>query len=113
MVNERKIYVGAVGVVIILSTSQDLTLSTKREVLVKKPDGTVAAWTADIATEREDEQTGDLIDLAPDDGYIEYITTEDDLDQVGDYSLQAYVEWGTPSCHYGKTVKMEVHEKFK
>jgi len=109
----KKIYVGAVGVVVTLGTDQDLTLSTKREILVKRPDGTEVTWTADIATEREDEDTGEMIPLTPQDGYLEYITDEDDLDQAGDYALQAYVEWGAASNHPGKTVMMEVHEKFK
>lgn len=113
MTTLKKIYVGAVGVVVTLGTDQDLTLSTKREILVKRPDGTEVTWTADIATEREDEDTGEMIPLTPQDGYLEYITDEDDLDQAGDYALQAYVEWGAASNHPGKTVMMEVHEKFK
>lgn len=113
MTTHKKIYVGAVGVVVTLGIDQDLTLSTKREIWVKKPDGTEVTWTADIATEREDPETGDIIPLTPADGYLEYITVEDDLDQAGDYSLQAYVEWGAASNHPGKTVMMEVHEKFK
>ena len=113
MTTLKKIYVGAVGVVVTLGTDQDLTLSTKREILVKRPDGTEVTWTADIATEREDEDTGEMIPLTPQDGYLEYITDEDDLDQAGDYALQAYIEWGAASNHPGKTVMMEVHEKFK
>lgn len=113
MTTEKKIYVGAVGVVVTIGIGQDLTLSTKREIWVKKPDGTEVTWTADIATEREDPDTGEMIPLTPQDGYLEYITDEDDLDQAGDYALQAYVEWGAASNHPGKTVMMEVHEKFK
>jgi len=109
----KKIYAGAVGVVVTLGTGQDLTLSTKTEILVKKPDGSEVTWTADIATEREDPETGDMIPLTPADGYLEYITDDDDLDRAGDYALQAYVEWGAASNHPGKTVMMEVHEKFK
>ena len=113
MTTHKKIYVGAVGVVVTLGIDQDLTLSTKREIWVKKPDGSEVAWTADIATEREDTDTGDMIPLTPADGYLEYITDDDDLDRAGDYAIQAYVEWGAASNHPGKTVMMEVHEKFK
>jgi len=109
----KKIYAGAVGVVVTLGTGQDLTLSTKTEILVKKPDGSEATWTADIATEREDEETKEIIPLTPADGYIRYITDADDLESPGDYYLQAKIEWGPVSSHPGKTVIMEVHEKFK
>lgn len=111
MTTEKKIYAGAKGVIVTLGTGQDLTLSTKREILVRKPDGSEVIWTADIATKREDE-AGEIIPLTPSDGYIVYITDEDDLDAAGDYALQSYVEWGAASNHPGKTVMMEVHQKF-
>lgn len=113
MTTEDKIYAGAEGVKVLLFTDQDLTLSSVRKILVKKPDGSEVTWDAEIATEREDEETHELIPLTPEDGYIVYVTEDDDLDLSGDYALQAYVEWGQYSKHPGKTVMMEVHEKFK
>ena len=47
LTTHKKIYVGAVGVVVTLGIDQDLTLSTKREIWVKKPDGSEVTWTAD------------------------------------------------------------------
>ncbi len=112
MTTEKKIYAGAKGVTVTLGVGQDLTLSTKREILVQKPDGSEVKWVAEIATEREDPETGDMVPLTPVDGYLEYITDDDDLDLAGDYALQSYVEWGSASNHLGKTVMMEVHQKF-
>ena len=113
MTTEEKIYTGAEGVNVLLFIDQDLTLSTVRQILVKRPDGSEVTWDAEIATEREDEETHEIIPLTPEDGYIKYVTVDGDLDQAGDYALQAYVEWGAASNHPGKTVMMEVHEKFK
>ena len=113
MTTDDKIYAGAKGVKVLLYTEQDLSLSTKTEILVKKPNGTEVTWTATIATEREDETTHETITLTPEDGYIQYITDEDDLESAGDYLLQAKIEWGQYSSHPGKTVIMEVYPKFK
>lgn len=40
--------------------------------------------------------------------YIEYRTIDGDLAQLGTYSLQTYVEWGSSSRHHGDTYKMKV-----
>jgi len=107
---EKKIYQGAVGVKIVLETGQDLSESTTHKILVQKPDGSELEWAADISAVIEDKD-GRQFDVTPKDGYIEYITSDGDLDQSGDYLLQAYVEW-EESKHYGKTCVMEIREKF-
>jgi hypothetical protein len=66
------------------------------ELLVEKPDGTIATW------------IGNILNIFA----ISYITVEGDFDQAGEYKLQAYIE--SPSWKgRGQTVKFYIFEDFK
>ncbi len=70
------VFAGDVGTKIILDCGVDITLSSARSILVRKPTGTKVEWVAAL------EGTNS----------IQYTTLAGDLDEVGRWRLQAYVE---------------------
>jgi hypothetical protein len=90
-----------VGLAMTIETSLDLTSSSSYQLYIVKPDGTTAMWTPTCATLTS--------------GELHYTTVTGDLDQPGDYYLQAYAEFpatGAPTgCFYGDVVKFRVSEK--
>ena len=96
IVEQEKIYVGAVGVVITLATEKDLSSATTTEIHVKKPDGTAVEWLATV------ENNESLV----------YTTVEDDLDIPGNYVLHAYAEWLDLSKSLGNSVVLKVYAKY-
>jgi len=72
-----KIYQDDVGTVFEVDVGDDLSSATTTDLKVRKPDGTTTTWTG----------TKDGVVNSQ----INYTIVEDDLDQVGEYLLQAYV----------------------
>ena len=70
------IYVNEIGKVFRVECVAELLGATVTELHVRKPDGTVVEWSADIS----------------DESVLVYSSVEGDLDQVGIYTLQSYVE---------------------
>lgn len=64
----------------------DVSAATTRELLFRKPDGTILTKTALLVN------TGT-------DGQIKYTTEDGDLDQHGSWSLQAYIDLGSSELH--------------
>lgn len=60
-----------------LKTRQDLSTATKVSVLYVKPDQTKGEWVASVAANNTD---------------IEYQTEDGDIDQAGNWTVQAYAE---------------------
>jgi len=90
-----KLYVDEVGILIELETGADLTDVTSQEILYKKPDGTSSSWSASIV-----------------DSTLQYTTVADDLDQDGDWILQAHIV-GTGFDLVGETVVMQVYKRWR
>jgi hypothetical protein len=94
-----KIYVDDVGVTLRVYTGVDLTTATLMELHVQKP-GATTEWT----------WTG-WID--PNNDYqIEYTTGATDFDTVGEYKIQAYVEFTPASIHHGEVFFLNVNNTF-
>jgi len=102
-----KVYVGDVGTEIRLDCNPDdlaeidIATANTLKILVLKPSGAEDEWTA--ARYGSTDQ-------------ITYTTVATDLDEAGNYKLQAYVEWTSPSpvsIHLGETVRLKVYEEFK
>lgn len=92
-----KIYIGAIGLEVILATGQDLTQASKVEMHVRKPDGSIVTWACSKGIE----------------GQLIHSTTADDIKDSGRYKIQAYVEWGNgASKHHGETAIMQVDKEF-
>jgi hypothetical protein len=69
---------GDEGKVLDVSVTIDITGATVRQLKMRKPSGTTAAWTASIQQ------------ASP--GILRYTTTTDDLDEAGQYVGHAYIE---------------------
>lgn len=64
----------------------DVSSVTLKQLLFKKPDGTVLTKTASFYTDGTD-------------GIITYASIDGDLDQCGLWELQGYVEFGSTEFH--------------
>jgi hypothetical protein len=85
--NRNNIQVGAVGLEIELAIKEgyatlDVSQATIKKIIIKKPDGSATINDAQFGT------TGT-------DGIITYQTQSGDLNLVGTYSVQAYLEMDT------------------
>lgn len=89
-------YVGEIGVPIRLNTYFDLTGYSTFIIKVSKPSGATQDW---VAT--RDGTTA----------IIQHTTAINDLDEVGSYSLQAYIA-KTGHVHWGDTVIYEILDLF-
>lgn len=93
---ENYTYMNTVGLKIILDTGIDVSDSSSTIIKCRKPDKTVQLWSAEVDSENT--------------SYIYHITETGDLDQKGDYELQAYVEFGDGSHFYGDIAVLTVKE---
>jgi hypothetical protein len=95
---EDVVFVNAVGVEFRFNVNIDLEGATLMEVHVKKPSGAIVVWTAEryLTTTK-----------------IRYITTSaSDLDQIGVWTFQPYVEKGPTFKHHGLAVEKEIFAEF-
>lgn len=93
-----KIYVGSTGVILEVTTGIDITGATTTTLKVKKPDDTLVTWTATIYTAAT--------------GVLRYTVVANDLDQPGDYHLQAYVVL-SGKIYYGETALLSVYAQWE
>ena len=91
-----KIYVGDVGTEIILDCGVDISSATVKNIQVKKPDGTLATWSADIYNTN----------------YLKHTVVTGELDIKGNYSVQSYIESASWSGR-GEVSKFRVYDVFE
>jgi len=94
-----KIYVNQ-PLKLLVDAGEDLNvlLATTTDLEVKKPDGSIETWTGSI--------------YATDASFVEYdCVADDDLDQVGVYSVQAIIDDGSNGPWPGDAVQFEVHAR--
>ena len=94
----NKIYQGAVGVVFTIDTGETLSGATLTNLKVQNPDLTTSVW---VGTVSPSTPTA-----------IQYISGANDLSQVGNYLICAYVEYGSTSKHSGTVIKLKVNAPF-
>ena len=94
-----KLYVGNYGVSIVVETCSSVSTATTLRMEVQKPDGTSVQWSA-TALSGDTEETK-----------IYYVLTSGDIDQAGEYFLQAYIADGT-SVKRGNKTSFVVHPLF-
>lgn len=87
------IFKGEVGTEIRIDVGIDISDATLLQIVCRKPSGNQVTWNA---TQYED--TTEII----------YTVGEGDLDEVGDYELRPYVEFGSTSKQFGEIVTLEV-----
>jgi hypothetical protein len=95
-----KYYIGAIGVQILGDCGMDVSAATVAQLKVEKPDGTLVTWTAKPI----------IINGSP--NWLSYTTASGDLDQVGRYAVQPYLEIGEFSG-LGETAYFDVFRPFK
>lgn len=74
--NPSKIYVGDVGTIFSIDCGQDVSAATSVVLKVRKPDGTEVEWPAEVHNLQ----------------YIRHVAVFGDLDQVGYYYCNPYLE---------------------
>jgi len=87
------VYVGDIGVKIILNTTADISGAAVRKIYYKKPNGTTGNWAA-----AQESSTS-----------ISYTTAAGNLDSAGTWTLQAYVEKGAWKL-YGSEASLTVNQ---
>lgn len=92
----NKIYVGDLGLEIIIDMHEDISEATTYEMLVLK-DGTEVTWAASIYNDR----------------YLRYITAAVDLDVAGTYFIQGNLLFPGGWSGLGETVTFVVNKKWK
>lgn len=86
-----EIHKGDVGTVFTVTvencnSQEDLSAATLKQILFKKPSGTLLTKTASFSTDGTD-------------GILTYTTIAGDLDEVGTWKIQAYLEFASGSYH--------------
>lgn len=76
IVNNRDPFLNDVGTLISIDVQEDISTATHMSIKFKKPDGTYGSWPAFLEGL----------------GAVQYITVNGDLDQVGVWYLQVYIE---------------------
>jgi hypothetical protein len=90
-----KVYVGDTGTVIVLDCGQNVSAASARAIAARKPDGTVASWSA----------------VAEGANSIKYTTEVTTLDQAGTWQLQAVVTLAAGTWR-GESVALQVYPAF-
>lgn len=90
-----KHYINEIGTEIIVNCGEDISTASIHKIKVKKPSGVKVEWNADIHEIN----------------YLKYIIATDDFNEVGEYSLQSYIEIGGWKGH-GETVKFDIRRHF-
>jgi len=96
-----KYYQNDVGTEILVDVGSDVSQATVRRFYVKKPSGEQVTWTASLGAVGVD---GEIRTLR-------YITIENDWNEVGFYTLQAYVEMPGGKWR-GDSAKFEIKPPF-
>ena len=95
------------SVIIVIDTDfEGLDSATLIEIIVTKPSGDIAKWTAEQVDPTDAIWTE--LGLTVTDQDITYTTDSDDLDETGTYKMQAHVEWNAGMDELHGTI-----EKFK
>ena|SRR4030042_2112786 len=94
-----KVYKGNYGVPVRVATGMDLSNVTSSILLIKKPDGREASWTATKGTPETD-------------GILEYTSISGDFDVSGNFQLQAEVS-GTGFKFTGETAIFKIWDKWE
>ena len=79
----RDSFLNDVGTLISIDVQEDISSATSMSIKFKKPDNTTGSWPAFLEGL----------------GSVQYVTTHGDLDQVGTWYLQVYIETPTWKGH--------------
>ena len=94
-----KVYKNTYGQDLRVKVGKDLSTAVSHMLLVKKPNGVETTWLTSIAT-------------PPTNGVLSHIITEGELNVLGLYKIQAYVQYAS-GIFKGETVALRVYDKFQ
>jgi hypothetical protein len=97
MAKSERIVVGDIGTKLVLDVGLDISSSTDRKILYMKPSGVTGEWPSN---------SGSICELNTSTSMY-YITESGDIDESGEWTLQAYIETPTWSGH-GQRVSLFV-----
>lgn len=86
------VYYNDIGTLIKVDVGSDVTGATVHKIKFIKPDGTTGEWDATVATQ-----------------YLQYTTVDGDLNQIGEWVVQALVTTASGTWH-GEIARFEVLE---
>ncbi len=92
----NKIYVGDFGTEFLLDTGVDITSATTVEIHFEKPNETIGKWVGVVKNKTK----------------IQYITKQGDLNQEGQWKLQAYVVFSSGTWR-GEVATFKIYGHFK
>jgi len=92
-----KVYVGTIGLDIILDTGRSLSEALVTNIKAKTPSGTEIDWVGVVYDTKK----------------IKYTTVANDLDEPGSYILQAYIVLYSGFVGRGDSVRLKVETQFK
>lgn len=92
----NKSYNGDVGTVVMVNCGFDISSATAKKLYVKKPDGKEVVWTPTIYNSM----------------YLKYTIAPGDIDQSGEYYLQAYIEISSWKGR-GETALFSIYGNYK
>lgn len=84
------VYLNDIGTLIKVDVGSDVTGATVHKIKFIKPDGTTDEWDATVSTQ-----------------YLQYTTVDGDLDQIGEWVVQALITTVSGTWH-GEITRFEV-----
>jgi len=84
------VYLNDIGTLIRVDVGSDITGATVHQIKYIKPDGSTGNWDANVSTQ-----------------YLQHTTVEDDLDQIGEWIVQALVTTVSGTWH-GEITRFDV-----
>jgi hypothetical protein len=84
------VFLNDIGTLINVDVGSDITGATVHQIKYIKPDGSSGNWDATVSTQ-----------------YLQYTTADGDLDELGDWEVQAYVETASGKWH-GEVTRFKV-----
>lgn len=91
-----KVYKGGVEIDIIINMQSDISSSSARSLLIKKPDGDITTWTASVYNTN----------------YLKHTTASGDLNMAGIYYITPKLTFSTQLI-YGETAELTVYDYFE
>jgi hypothetical protein len=86
------VFLNDIGTLIKVDVGSDVSLATAHLIKYVKPDGDEGEWDATVSTR-----------------YLQYVTTDGDLDQLGQWQVQAKVQTPSGTWH-GEVTRFEVQK---
>jgi hypothetical protein len=99
--SDNKIYVGDIGLAILVDVGADISDATEATLSVRKPDGTEVSWAAEVRT------------VSGQTNFLRHVTVPGDLDVPGKYRVQPNLTIAGGWSGLGETDTFRVYDTFR